>query len=83
MPGRDDHPESIQDVAGELRTNKVKCPKCGFKLNVPLEGEDLQCPECGALLERSGNKWKLTVESEGTSLTESEAEEKWKRNHEE
>jgi len=81
-PGQGPPPDYSEEVAGELRTNKIKCPKCGFKLSIPPEGEDVQCPKCGALLERTGNKWKFTEEPEGASLTESEAEEKWKRNHE-
>jgi len=75
-------PESPEKVESELRTNKVKCPKCGSKIMLPEEGEDVQCSQCGTLLRRKGNKWELTAETEDASLTEFEAEEKWQRDHE-
>ena len=67
---------------GKVRGPKqVKCPECGFNLVLPDEGEDVQCPNCGALLDRKSGDDKLTEEKEAT-LSETEAEEKWEKDHE-
>ncbi len=72
---------------GSERT--ARCPYCSAWLwNPPVPGVNEECPKCGATIGRDDEGYKVrlvVVESPvdtEPSLTEDEAKEKWKRDHE-